>query len=154
MSTDYTKLPVEQLLPHAGKMVLIDEILAYAEGQVTSRVRVSPQSLFFDAQLNGIHAAIGIEWMAQSIAAVAGITALQLGRPVQIGFLLGSRSYAPAKKVFADGEEYTISVRELYREDNGLGAFECNIYEGEAVIAESKLNVFAPDNVEEFLKGN
>lgn len=154
MDTDYTKLPVEQLLPHAGNMVLIDRILSYDKGQAVSCVRVTPQSLFFDEELDGIHAAIGIEWMAQTIAAVAGITALQLGRSVQIGFLLGTRSYAPVKNIFVTGEEFTIRVRELYREDNGLGAFECSIHQGETLIAESKLNVFAPDNVEEFMKGN
>jgi len=152
MITDYTKLPVEQLLPHAGNMVLIDRIHEYGDGFAVAGVEVTQDSLFYDETIQGIHAAIGIEWMAQTIAAVAGIFALQNNKPVQIGFLLGTRYYEPARNVFRLGEEYTVRVNQLYREDNGLGAFEGSIQFNDELIAESKLNVFAPDNVEEFLK--
>ena len=152
MTIDYTKYPVEELLPHAGNMVLIDRILEYGDGMAVSAVKVADNSLFYDETIQGIHAAIGIEWMAQTIAAVAGIFALQNNKPVQIGFLLGTRRYEPAKSVFALGEEYIVRVNQLYREDNGLGAFEGSIQLDDKIIAESKLNVFAPDNVEEFLK--
>ncbi len=152
MTIDYTKTPVEELLPHTGDMVLIDRILEYDPGSAISSVRVSENSLFYDKEQEGIHAAIGIEWMAQTIAAVAGIYALQNHKPVQIGFLLGTRKYQPAKNVFKKGEEYTVRVKQLYRDDNGLGAFEGSIHLDDQLIAESKLNVFAPDNVEDFLK--
>lgn len=153
MTIDYTKTPVEELLPHTGDMVLIDRILEYDPGSAVSSVRVSENSLFYDKEQQGIHAAIGIEWMAQTIAVVAGIYALQNNKPVQIGFLLGTRKYHPAKNVFKKGEEYTVRVNQLYRDDNGLGAFEGSIHLDDQLIAESKLNVFAPDNVEDFLKG-
>ena len=153
MSTDYTKIDVEQLLPHSGDMVLIDKLIEYGSDYGVSTVRVASTSKFFEENINGIHAAIGLEWMAQTIAAIAGVKALQNNRPVQVGFLLGTRMYEPAKNVFAIDEEYVIHVKQLFREENGLGAFQCSIHEGDNLIAESKLNVFAPDNVEKFLKG-
>ena len=153
MNTDYRQIPVEQLLPHAGDMVLLDRILDYGEDFAVSQVKVSPDSRFYESTLNGIHSSIGLEWMAQTIAAVAGIHALQDGKPVQVGFLLGSRRYAPSKPVFENQSEYVVRAKQLYHEDNGLGAFECTISEGDQLIAESKLNVFAPDNADQFLKG-
>ena len=153
METDYRKIGVEDLLPHSGDMVLIDEMLDYGDDYGVSRVKVDSSSKFYEKEINGIHAAIGLEWMAQTIAAIAGIKALKDNRPVQVGFLLGSRKYDPAKRVFKLGEEYVIHVKQLYLEENGLGAFQCTIHQGEKLIADAKLNVFAPDDVEEFLKG-
>jgi len=153
MSTDFRTIPVEDLLPHAGDMVLLDRILDYGEDYAVSSVKVTPQSRFYEQDINGIHSSIGLEWMAQTIAAVAGIAALSNDKPVKVGFLLGTRRYKPGKRVFGNETEYVVRVKQLYHEDNGLGAFECSITEGDELIAESKLNVFAPDNVEDFLKG-
>ena len=153
MDTDYLKIDMEQLLPHKGDMVLIDRMVEEGDGYGTAQVKVDAASKFFEEEINGIRAFIGLEWMAQTIAAVAGIEALKNNRPVQVGFLLGSRKYAPSKNVFALDEEYIIRVEQIYREDNGLGSFQCTIHQGDVLIADSKLNVFAPDNVEKFLKG-
>jgi len=153
MDTDYLKIDIEQVLPHKGDMVLIDEIIEEGDGYGAARVKVDAASKFFEESLNGIRAFIGLEWMAQTIAALAGIEALKKNKPVQIGFLLGSRKYEPSKNVFGLNEEYIIRVEQMYREDNGLGSFQCTIHQGDVLIADSKLNVFAPDNVEQFLKG-
>ncbi len=152
MNTDYTKIDVESLLPHSGDMVLLDKILEYGDDYAVSQVTVRMNSIFYDEDINGIHSTIGLEWMAQTIAAVAGIAALQNNKPVQIGFLLGSRKYEPSTSIFKLDEEFEIHVKQLYREENGLGAFECSIRQADVLIVESKLNVFAPDNAENFLK--
>jgi len=152
MNTDYTKIDVENLLPHSGDMVLLDSVLDYGEDFGVAQVKVSSNSTFYDDDIKGIHCAIGLEWMAQTIAAIAGIKALQEDRAVQLGFLLGSRRYEPSKNVFKLDEEYIIHAKALYQEDNGLGAFQCSIHQNDGLIAESKLNVFTPDNADEFLK--
>ena len=153
MDTDYLKIDIEQLLPHRGDMVLIDQMVDEGDGYGVARVKVDAASKFFEEDINGIRAFIGLEWMAQTIAAIAGIDALKNNRPVQVGFLLGSRKYEPSKNVFGLDEEYVIRVEQMYREDNGLGSFQCTIHQADELIADSKLNVFAPDNVEQFLKG-
>lgn len=153
MMTDYRTVPVEDLLPHSGDMVLLDRILDYGEDFAVSQVTVSDQSLFYEAQIDGIHSSIGLEWMAQTIAAMAGIVALQKNKQVQVGFLLGTRRYLPSQIVFGTNMVYVIKVKQLYHEANGLGAFDCLIEQDGQLIAEAKLNVFAPDNAEKFLKG-
>jgi len=152
MDTDYTKIEIESLLPHSGDMVLLDKMLEYGDDYGIAHVKVSATSKFYEEDINGIHCAIGLEWMAQTIAAIAGIKALQNDRPIQVGFLLGSRRFEPSKSVFKLDEEFIIQVKQLYLEENGLGAFECSIHQGETLIAESKLNVFAPDDAEKFFK--
>lgn len=153
MSTDYRTIPIEDLLPHAGDMVLLDHLLEYGEDYAVSSIKVTPQSRFYEHDIDGIHSSIGLEWMAQTIAAVAGIAALSNNKPVKVGFLLGTRRYKPVKPVFGNQNEYIVRVKQLYHEDNGLGAFECVISEGDTLVAEAKLNVFAPENVEDFLTG-
>ena len=70
MDIDYRKIDVAELLPHSGDMVLLDEILDYGDDFGVSRVTVAANCKFFEQNLNGIHCAIGLEWMAQTIAAL------------------------------------------------------------------------------------
>lgn len=152
MSMDYRKVSVTDLLPHAGDMVLLDEIVDYNEDSVTANVIVTEDSIFYEDELKGVHASVGLEWMAQAIAAVAGIHALQNKQPIRVGFLLGTRCYKPREIIFPTGHAYIIAVNKLYHEENGLSVFECSIHENGNLIVEANLNVFAPENVDEFMK--
>ena len=38
--------PLAELLPHAGDMILIEQILAFDEEQIHTRLRVKPDGLF------------------------------------------------------------------------------------------------------------
>ena len=61
---------VESLVPHRGTMSLLDRVLAVDEEQALAEVDVGPASLF--AQADGVPAWVGIEYMAQTVAAWAG----------------------------------------------------------------------------------
>ena len=84
--------PLAELLPHAGDMILIDQVLSFDEEQIHTRVTVKPGGLFNRAD-GSLPAWVGIELMAQSIAAYAGCQARQAGLPVELGFLLGTRKF-------------------------------------------------------------
>lgn len=90
--------------------------------------------------------------MAQTIAAFAGAKALDKGKAIDIGFLLGSRKYQTYQPNFTNGTTYQVSVRELYKEDSGLSVFECDIKNQEQLIASAKVNAFQPNNPKEFLE--
>jgi len=152
MSFDFKSLPVEEFLPHAGKMVLIDEVIVCDKGHIEVKTSVRKDSLFYDAELGGSNAMLGIEWMAQSIGTIAGIHAKQNNEPVRVGFLLGTRRYEPSKQVFELDSEYIVKADELYNEDNGLAAFECGIYQNGVTIAESTLSVFSPKELSEVIQ--
>ena len=56
--------PLAELLPHAGDMILIDQVLSFDEEQIHTRVTVKPGGLFNRAD-GSLPAWVGIELMAQ-----------------------------------------------------------------------------------------
>lgn len=143
---------IEALIAHREPMILISRLIDFDETHATCEVDITKDSAFYQPDSNGVQSYIGIEYMAQAIAAFAGVKALEQGKPVDIGFLLGSRKYQCYQTYFKLNETYQISIEELYKETSGLSVFECEISLGERVIAQAKVNAFQPENPREFLK--
>jgi predicted hotdog family 3-hydroxylacyl-ACP dehydratase len=143
--------PIAALVPHAGPMVLLDRALAAGADTLCAEVRIQAGSMLADG--GGVGAWVGIEYMAQAIAAHAGWLAWQCGEPIRVGFLLGTRKYAAAVARFAVGEVLHVHVQRVLLADNGLGAYECriDIAGGLAAAATATVTVFRPDNVNQFL---
>lgn len=141
-----------QLVPHSGQMVLLDRALSADAEQLCAEVRIHEGSMLCGA--DGVGAWVGIEYMAQAIAAHAGWLALQRGEEVKVGFLLGSRKYEANVAHFAPGSVLHVHVRRVLQSENGLGAFECriDIAGGMANAAHATVTVFQPENVNQFLK--
>jgi predicted hotdog family 3-hydroxylacyl-ACP dehydratase len=142
--------PIAELLPHAGDMILLDEVLRYADEEVETRLTVRPGGLFNQAD-GSLPAWVGIELMAQSIAAYAGCHARQAGEPVALGFLLGTRNFQCNVERFPAGVELRISALRSLQDDNGMGVFECHL-DGPNIHAEARLNVFRPPQAERYLQ--
>lgn len=145
MSALKPSFAVAEVVPHAGRMLLIDEILDYSSGSLTACVSIRESSLFLTG--NAVPAWVGIEYMAQAIAAWAGVQARLRGEPVKAGYLLGSRQYQASHPVFTLGDTLTIVVSKQYHEGE-LAVFDCKI-SGSQVSVSATLNVFQPisDNV-------
>ncbi|RYF71025.1 MAG: hypothetical protein EOO29_30780 [Comamonadaceae bacterium] len=138
-------LPIENYVPHRGAMLLLDRLLAADDESAVAEVTVPRDGVFLhDA---GMPSWVGIEYMAQTVAAWAGWQALQKGRAVQIGFLLGSRRYETSQAFFAPGTRLSVSVRCELMGDNGLGMFNCRIEaDGEKELATARISVFEPED--------
>ncbi len=143
---------IEDLIAHRDPMILISRLVSHDESTAFCEVDISDSSLFYQQSNNGVATYVGIEYMAQSIAAFAGAKALENGDAVNIGFLLGSRKYQTFYPVFQNNTTYQIYVEQLFQEDSGLSVFDCKISLGDELIAQAKINAFQPDNPEEFLK--
>jgi len=139
---DVTNIPVRDLLPHDPPMVLLDRIVSCEEESLVAEVIITPESLFCGE--SGVPGWVGIEYMAQSVAAHAGALARAGGGEPAIGYLLGTRSYKSAVSVFPIGARLTIAIEPLFVE-MGLGAFTCRIDMGE-IVAEATINVYQPDD--------
>ncbi|MBS7662304.1 hotdog family protein [Pseudomonas lalucatii] len=142
--------PIAELLPHAGDMILIDEVLSFDADSIVTRLCVRPGGLFSQAD-GSLPAWVGIELMAQSVAAYAGCQARQAGRPVQLGFLLGTRNFRCDVERFAAGSELRIRALRSLQDDNGMGVFECHLH-GPGLHAEARLNVFCPPQIDSYLQ--
>jgi predicted hotdog family 3-hydroxylacyl-ACP dehydratase len=146
---------IRALVPHAGPMVLLDRVLAADEECLCAEVAIGPATLFSDA--DGVGAWVGLEYMAQAVAAHAGYAARGRGDPVKVGFLLGSRHYECSRPMFALGSILRVHVRRVLQGENGLGAFECRIEDADdlagSTVAAATITVFQPEDVIDFLQG-
>lgn len=143
---------IEELIAHRDPMILISRMVEFDDSSALCEVDIHENSPFYQSDLDGVASYIGIEYMAQAIAAYAGAQAREQGNDIEIGFLLGSRKYQTFAPSFSKGTTYQIRVEELYQEDSGLSVFDCEIVHRDSVIAQAKVNAFQPDDPQEFLK--
>ena len=141
---------VDELVPHSGKMSLLTSIVDYGEDWLQAEVLISPDSMFADD--HGVPAWIGLEYMAQTVAAYAGLQERLNGGIPKIGFLLGSRKYICNADHFSTGQTLLLKVRPEMQIENGLDVFNCEL-KGQGVAASANVNVFQPGDAEKFLKG-
>ncbi|MBA1262259.1 ApeP family dehydratase [Stutzerimonas sp. NM35] len=141
--------PIAELLPHAGDMILLDGVESFDEDSVTTRLTVRPGLL--SQPDGGLPAWVGIEIMAQSVAAFAGCQGRRAGLPVELGFLLGTRNYQCNVEAFPPGSELRIRASRSLQDDSGMGVFECHL-DGPGIHAEARLNVFRPPEVARYLE--
>ncbi|HZF31873.1 MAG TPA: 3-hydroxylacyl-ACP dehydratase [Gammaproteobacteria bacterium] len=137
---DPASIPLHELLPHGPGAILIERLVAYDPKKSVATVEVRRDSKFFAR--TGIPAWVGIEYMAQTIAAHVGFEARLRGAVPAIGFLLGTRSYECTAAEFPLGARLSISVEALFKE-TGFGAFACSI-EDDAPLATAIVNTYQP----------
>jgi predicted hotdog family 3-hydroxylacyl-ACP dehydratase len=139
---------IRTLVPHAGRMVLLDRVVSADAENLCAEVRIGPESLFC---LDGtVGSWVGLEYMAQAIGAWAGYTARLRGEPIKRGFLLGTRRYECLRPFFPIGALLRINVQRLLQSANGLASFECRIEDESGIIASANLSVFQSAEPAEF----
>jgi predicted hotdog family 3-hydroxylacyl-ACP dehydratase len=131
---------VTDLIPHSGDMVLLDRIVDFDGQGLTAELAVRGDELFCPGP--SVPAWVGIEYMAQTVAAYVGMKAKQANEPIRLGFLLGTRFYDSNVAAFEVGATLTIRVKKIIQDD-GLGVFECRIL-GDGVDITANLNVYQP----------
>jgi predicted hotdog family 3-hydroxylacyl-ACP dehydratase len=150
--------PIADLVPHTASMLLLDRVVAADADSLQAEVDITSATLF--AGEDGVGSWIGVEYMAQAVAAFAGLQAMQHAEqhprnaahgPRKIGFLLGSRRYTANRGHFSLDRTLRIHVLRLLQADNGLGSFDCFIADGEERIATATLTVFQPPDLATFL---
>jgi len=148
--------PVTSLIPHRFGMALLDRLVSVSDDTLCAEARISPDCIFFDATINGVGSWLGIEYMAQAIAAFEGYWSLQRNEEVKVGLLLGSRHYESHCSEFAADSILQIDVHRVLQHENGLGAFDCRIIDASnrRLLAHATVTVFKPDNVQDFLTGS
>jgi predicted hotdog family 3-hydroxylacyl-ACP dehydratase len=141
--------PIEQLLPHAGRMVWLDRVVAWDAEHITCERTVRRGDL--EVTADGLPSWAGIELMAQAIAAWNGCQVLAAGGDIRPGFLLGTRAYRCDVDLFPVGALLRIEATRTFHDDDGMASFACRIVVGDAVQAEARLTVFSPPDPAPFL---
>ena len=148
---------MDQVLPHRGDMVLIDELLDYGPEHVSCAVTIRAGTLFCDGA-NGVPSWVGVEYMAQTASVYAGIEEAQAGMPASVCLLLGARRYRAEQPFFPVGARLRVSAELQLRDENDLAAFDCKIYcnlgQGESVVAIGDIKAYRPADLAAVVRGD
>lgn len=143
-------VPIHELIPHSPPMVLLDRILQCTETHLVAEVSISKNSMFFDSRLGGVPTWAAIEYMAQAIAAFAGVRGRKTSSEPKLGFLLGTRKYNSTLAVLPHGRTFQIAVTQVMRDESGLGSFNCHITCNDEPVCDARVNVFEVENTQAF----
>jgi len=137
--------PAAAMLPHAGAMVLLSRVLHHEEDRTVCAVDIDAQSMFRDPAGN-VAAWVGIEYMAQCIAAHAGLIGRASEKPPRVGFLIGSRRIDFHAPCFRRGQTLEVTARRVWGGAEGLVSFSCTLRDASTrtLLAEGRLNCFTP----------
>ena len=141
---------IEKLVLHAKPMLLLDSVLESTQDYLVCALSVREDGLF---DTNGqVPALVGIEYMAQTVAAFSGIETVKKHEEPRLGFLLGTRKFTSNVPELPSGTALTVRAVRIIQGSDGMAAFECTV-EGKNVRQTATLTVYEPANPEQFLAG-
>ena len=143
------KVPnIEDLVPHTKPMLLLNRLLEAGEEYIVCEVLVHSDGLFDTS--GQVPALVGIEYMAQAVSAFSGLEARRQGKPVKMGFLLGTRRFETNVADFCCGEALTVKICRVIQGNDGIASFDCTIH-GEKAQQSARLTVYEPDDPESYV---
>jgi len=133
--------PLEALVPHRGKMLLLSRAVSYDAGEssLLAEVDILPSSFFYDDNMKGVPVWIGFEYMAQAIAALSGKNDLANGLPPGFGFILSVSNFVAEVPCFKVNTTISVHIKEELTMDN-IFLFKCSIKQDGAELAKATLN--------------
>lgn len=144
------------LLPHSGRMVLIDRITRYGDDFVKAGAQIKPDHILLAGGILPYTAFI--ELMAQAVGAYAGIQARKNARPVRLGFLLGTRKLEIFAQSVPVGTHLLATAHMSIQDAGGMGVFDCELrwtdapetssgtLPSDGILARASLNVYSPEH--------
>jgi len=151
--TEWALPQIEAVLPHRGAMLLLDRLLAASASMLAAEYQVPEQAWYSNANA-AMPAWIGLEAMAQAVAAHVAVKALRDGGTARLGVLLGTRSYLAQRAEFDAVTVLRIEAREVFYTEAGHSAYECMIVQQDQILAQAVIKVFQPADFDEFIKGS
>ncbi len=144
--------PISRLLPHRAPMILIDEACGMEGEFFKAKVRITRSSPFFSGE--GVPSWVGLEYMAQTVAAYSGAQGLSQGVAIKLGMLLGTREYHAEVPFFSEGLELEVLARiDIFQED-GVSSIACRIRNSEGrLLAQAQISVITVRDLQELVKG-
>ncbi len=138
---------VSELVPHKGKMLLLDRIRDYDlnEKSITTEIDICRDNLFYEDELGGVPVWVAFEYMAQSVSALSGIYGRLKGEKPKTGFILSVNGFKADVPVFKVGEKIVVNVIEKIRMDNAV-TFEGSATTNGILAVTTKLNTVEVDS--------
>lgn len=124
-------------------MLLVHTLVDVSRTQSTALVKIDESVPFYQQGL-GVPAAVGVEYMGQAAALIAGFQQERGLLAEHLGVLLGVRNYVVTKPYFQKDAVLRISCEETAVVGDGLARFDCRIqmHDSEETLGTGKLSVF------------
>lgn len=132
--------PVEGLLPQRPPMRLVDDILAASDDAITCAAQVRPDNLF--VRDGRAPAATLLEYMAQAIAAHAGLGARARGEAPAVGLIAACRALELHAAELVVGDRLEIAAERGFV--GPLTEYRARVVRRGELLAEAVLHVAAP----------
>ena len=137
---NFIETEIYDLIPHRPPMLLINKIVSLTQNSSKSIVIINEKTPYYQNdnlqdkagdKIAGVPSWIGLEYMGQTAALIAGFQLREgLAKP-HLGFLLGCRNYTVSKSVFRSDSELLVSCEEAALVGDSLATFNCNIRDKE-----------------------
>lgn len=137
-------LPAQALLPQKGDMCLLERVIAAGEDHLVATTVLRGDSLF--CRDGRIGAWVGLECMAQAVAAWAGYQGRQRGQPPRMGFLLAASRFDCERPWLQRDRLLRIEVHRQIQLEDGLGQFTTELFDGAQRLASAVMTVFSPED--------
>jgi len=127
-------------------MCLLDRVVSHTPELTCCAVHPEASGLFLDGDL-GVPAWVGIEYLAQCVAAHAGLCARDRGEEPPMGLFLGSRHLDLRVATLPRDQELLAHARQLRGNEARLQTFACTLLPraGAPAWIEGNLNVMLLD---------
>ena len=129
------------LIPHREPMLLIDRVVHVAAESAVAEVEIHSQASFFESG-KGVPAWIGLEYMGQTAALIAGHQLRKGLTQPHLGFLLGTRQYVMNTSWFCDGDTLRVECVQVAVTGQHLAQFQCTVSRAGEALATAKLSVY------------
>jgi predicted hotdog family 3-hydroxylacyl-ACP dehydratase len=127
-------------------MLLLDRIVDHdlEDCRLAAEVDTAQDGLFYDADLGGVPAWVGFEYMAQSIAALSGVNSRLCGGEPKIGFIMSVRAFQTEVPAYRAGETLRVDVAQIFRDGNVV-SFDCAVSRLGRVLTTAVVNAIEVD---------
>lgn len=136
--------PIEELLPHSGAMVLLDELTRWQRGEAECALRVRERGPFVKA--GRVSSVVALEYMAQAVAACLGYEALLGGGAVRVGMVIACKRFDAQVDHLRSGDLLRVEVRCIQGNDT-LSHFDCQVLRGAEPMASAVLTLYHAPNL-------
>lgn len=133
---------MEELIPHRSPMILLDKVLSWDRERIVCTTTPRDGSPFVSG--GRARAVVTLEYMAQCVAALAGLLARERGEEIRLGLLVAVRQMDLARDWINVGAILVVEAERVWG-DAMLGHFKCSVRERCDVFARAALSVVRED---------
>lgn len=137
-------MSISDHLPHASKIVMIDEVVEFGAGKIKTRSVITENNSFLREGRVEMYKAIEI--MAQALGIYDSKIRELRGEKSGLGFLLGSRKFEIFIPFLSVGDEIEVVSICSIQDDSGFGVYDCELYVNGILGSKASLNVISPDD--------